>query len=81
MKNKIKDLFNVKKYKIKFNKAENNYRATLEIIDPLKDEIISLQRDKIALLERYNATSKELKELKKKQEKYLNVANKSKNSK
>ena len=51
MKKKIKDLFNTIKYKKKANKFENNYKSVLEEINPLKDEIIALQRDKIALLE------------------------------
>lgn len=65
MKIKVKDLFNTIKYKRKANRMENNYRSALEEIVPLKDEIIQLQKDKIALLEKYNATKKELKELKK----------------
>ena len=62
---KIKDLFNTIKYKKKANKFENNYKSVLEEINPLKDEIIALQRDKIALLESNILLKKELKELKK----------------
>ena len=69
IKSKIKDLFNTVKYKRKANKMENNYKSALEEIDPLKTQIIELQRDKIALLERYNSTKKELKELKRSIEK------------
>lgn len=65
MKNKIKDLLSVIKYKRKANKFENNYKSVLEEINPLKDEIIALQKDKIALLEKYNVTKKELQEYKK----------------
>lgn len=68
MKRKIKDLFNTIKYKRKANKFENNYKSVLEEINPLKDKIIALQEDKIALLEKYNATKKELKEYKKNEE-------------
>ena len=66
---KIKDLINTKKYQRKANKFENNYRSALEEIVPLKDKIIELQQDKIALIEKYNVTKKELKELKRKNEK------------
>ena len=69
MKKKITDLFNTIKYKKKANKFENNYKSVLEEINPLKDEIISLQSDKIALLESNILLKKELKELKKKNEK------------
>lgn len=69
MKKKITDLFNTIKYKKKANKFENNYKSVLEEINPLKDEIIALQRDKIALLESNILLKKELKELKKKNEK------------
>lgn len=69
MKKKITDLFNTIKYKKKANKFENNYKSLLEEINPLKDEIISLQSDKIALLESNILLKKELKELKKKNEK------------
>lgn len=65
MKKKIKDLFNTIKYKKKANKFENNYKSALEEINPLKDEIIALQRDKIALLESNILLKKELKEFKK----------------
>lgn len=65
MKKKITDLFNTIKYKKKANKFENNYKSVLEEINPLKDEIISLQRDKIALLESNILLKKELKEFKK----------------
>ena len=63
---KIKDLINTNKYKRKANKFENNYKSALEEIVPLKDKIIELQQDKIALIEKYNLTKKEVKELKKK---------------
>lgn len=66
---KIKDLINTKKYKRKANRFENNYKSALEEIVPLKDKIIELQQDKIALIEKYNVTKKELKELKRKNEK------------
>ena len=66
---KIKDLINTNKYKRKANKFENNYKSALEEIVPLKDKIIELQQDKIALIEKYNVTKKELKELKIKNEK------------
>ena len=69
MKKKITDLFNTIKYKKKANKFENNYKSVLEEINPLKDEIIALQSDKIALLESNILLKKELKELKKKNEK------------
>ena len=72
MKKKITDLFNTIKYKKKANKFENNYKSVLEEINPLKDEIISLQSDKIALLESNILLKKELKELKKKNEKRKN---------
>ena len=65
MKKKITDLFNTIKYKKKANKFENNYKSVLEEINPLKDEIIALQRDKIALLESNILLKKELKEFKK----------------
>ena len=52
-------------YKKKENKFENNYKSVLEEINPLKDEIIALQRDKIALLESNILLKKELKEFKK----------------
>lgn len=65
MKKKITDLFNTIKYKKKANKFENNYKSLLEEINPLKDEIIALQRDKIALLESNILLKKELKEFKK----------------
>ena len=65
MKKKIKDLFNTIKYKKKANKFENNYKSALEEINPLKDEIIALQRDKIVLLESNILLKKELKEFKK----------------
>ena len=65
MKKKIIDLFNTIKYKRRSNKFENNYKSVLEEINPLKDEIIALQRDKIALLESNILLKKELKEFKK----------------
>ena len=65
MKNRIKDLFNTIKYKRKYNRIENNYKSLLEEINPLKDEIIALQRDKIALLESNILLKKELKDFKK----------------
>ena len=65
MKKKITNLFNTIKYKKKANKFENNYKSVLEEINPLKDEIIALQRDKIALLESNILLKKELKEFKK----------------
>lgn len=65
MKNRIKDLFNTIKYKRKYNRIENNYKSLLEEINPLKDEIIALQRDKIVLLESNILLKKELKEFKK----------------
>lgn len=65
MKKKITDLFNTIKYKKKANKFENNYKSVLEEINPLKDEIIALQRDKIVLLESNILLKKELKEFKK----------------
>lgn len=69
MRKKIRDLFNVIKYKRKYNKMQNNYKSALEEIDPLKTQIIELQRDKIVLLERYNDAKKIIKELKKEGEK------------
>ena len=66
---KIKDLINTNKYKRKANKFENNYKSALEEINPLKDKIIELQQEKIALIENYNVIKKELKELKRKNEK------------
>ena len=65
MKKKITDLFNAIKYKRRSNKFENNYKSVLEEINPLKDEIIALQRDKIALLESNILLKKELMEFKK----------------
>ena len=65
MKKKITDLFNTIKYKRKYNRIENNYKSLLEEINPLKDEIIALQRDKIVLLENNILLKKELKEFKK----------------
>lgn len=60
MNKKIKDLFNTIKYKRKANKMENNYKSVLEEINPLKDEIIRLQKDKIVLLERCNELNDKL---------------------
>ncbi len=68
MKKFLKDLINTTKYKRKANKYKNNYQSALEEIDPLKDEIIQLQKDKITLLELNDKYKDELKELKKKEE-------------
>ena len=68
MKKFLKDLINTTKYKRKANKYKNNYQSALEEIDPLKDEIIQLQKDKITLLELNDKYKNELKELKKKEE-------------
>lgn len=62
---KLKDLFNTTKYRRRVNKFENNYYSVLEEVNTYKDKIISLQNDKIALLEGYNKLKTELKQLKK----------------
>ena len=62
---KLKDLFNATKYRRRANKFENNYYSVLEEINTYKDRIISLQNDKIALLEGYSKLKTELKQLKK----------------
>lgn len=62
---KLKDLFNATKYRMRANKFENNYYSVLEEINTYKDRIISLQNDKIALLEGYSKLKTELKQLKK----------------
>ena len=66
MKNKIKDLFDVVKYKRKFNKLQNNYTSILE--NKLKDKemIIELQNNIIAAKEKNEILEKQLDTYKKK---------------
>ena len=53
----------------KYNTYKIKYEATLEEKLKDKEKIIELQQEKITVLEKYNKASKELKELKKRNEK------------
>lgn len=66
MKNKIKDLFDVVKYKRKFNKLQNNYTSILENKLKDKETIIELQNNIIAAKEKNEILEKQLDTYKKK---------------
>lgn len=64
IKNKIKDLFNVAKYRRKANTLENKYIATTEKYVDLLESDRSMLNENVQLKEQIREQKKEIKELK-----------------